>query len=62
MARSDYGYDEDEFDHPLSEPNWRSQTRVKFMKFLIMNSTNTKDSKAASNHNRILRTIVPLIL
>ena len=21
MAQSDYGYDEDEFDHPLSEPN-----------------------------------------
>ena len=50
MAQSDYGYDEDEFDHPLSEPNWRSQTRGKFMKFLIMNSTNTKDSKATSNH------------
>ena len=49
MAQYDYGYDEDEFDHPLSEPNWTSQTRGKYMKFLIMNSTDTNDFKATSN-------------
>ena len=31
MAQSDYVYDEDEFGHPLSEPNWKSQTRGKYM-------------------------------
>ena len=31
MTQSDYGYDEDEFDHPLSEPNWTIQTRGKYM-------------------------------
>ena len=47
------GYDEDEFDHPLSEPNWTSQTRGKYMKFLIMNSTHTKDFKATSNQKLV---------
>ena len=49
MAQYDYGHDEDDFGHPLSEPNWTSQTRSKCMKFTIMNSTDTKDFKATSN-------------
>ena len=49
MAQYDYGYDEDEFDHPLSEPNWTRQTRGKYLMFLIMNSSDTKDFKATSN-------------
>ena len=49
MAQYDYGYDEDEFDHPLSQPNWASQTRQKYIKLIIMNSTHTKDFKATSN-------------
>ena len=53
MAQCDYAYDEDEFDHQLSEPNWTSQTRGKYMKFLIMNSTDTKDFKATSNQNLV---------
>ena len=39
MAQYDYGYDEVDFDHPLSEPNWTSQIRGEYVKFLIMNST-----------------------
>ena len=49
MAQYDHGHDEDDFGHPLSEPNWTSQTRRKYMKFIIMNSTDTKDFKATSN-------------
>ena len=45
----DSGYDEDEFDHPLSEPNWTSQTRGKYMRFHTINSTDTKDFKATSD-------------
>ena len=43
-----YGYDEDEFDHPLSEPNWTIKTRGKYTKCLFMNSTDTKDFNATS--------------
>ena len=49
MAQSDYGYDKDDLDPPLSQPNWTSQTRGNYMKLIIMNSTDTKDFKAASN-------------
>ena len=53
MALYDYSYDEDEFDHPLAEPNQISQTRGKYMKILIMNSTDTKDFKATSNQKLV---------
>ena len=46
MAQHDYGNDEDDFDHPLSELNWTSQTRGKYMKFIIMNSTDPEDFEA----------------
>ena len=35
MNESDYDPDDPEFDHPLSEHNWLSQTRRKFMKYFI---------------------------
>ena len=49
ITQYDYGYEEDDFDHPLSDPNSRSQTRGKYMKFIFMNSTETRDFKATSN-------------
>ena len=53
MSQYDYSYYEDEFDHPLSEPNWTRQTKGKYMKFLIMNSTDTKDFNATSNQKLV---------
>ena len=35
MNESDYDPDDPDFDHPLSEHNWLSQTRGKFMKYVI---------------------------
>ena len=35
MNQSDYDPDDPDFDHPLSEHNWLSQTRGKFMKYVI---------------------------
>ena len=49
MAQYDYAYDEDDFDHPLSESNCISQTRGKYVKLIIMNSIDTKGFKATSN-------------
>ena len=53
MAQSDYGYDEDDSDHPLSELNWTSQARGKYVKFIMMNSTDTKHFKANSNQKLV---------
>ena len=35
MNESDYDPDDPDFDHPLSEHNWLSHTRGKFMKYVI---------------------------
>ena len=53
MVQCDYGYDEEDFDHPLSEPDWTSQTRGKYVKILIMNYTDTTDFKATSNQKLV---------
>ena len=35
MNESDYDPDDPDFGHPLSEHNWLSQTRGRFMKYVI---------------------------
>ena len=35
MNESDYDPDDPDFDHALSEHNWLSQTRGRFMKYII---------------------------
>ena len=56
MDESDYDYDDDDFDDPLSEHNWLSQTRGKFMKYVIYNLSDrsSTESKPISNQKQKL--------
>ena len=52
--KSEFDYDDEEFDNPLDEGNWLLQTRGKYMKFVIYHSStateprNTSSQKLAS--------------
>ena len=46
-------YDYDDFDSPLNEDSWLFQTRGKFMKYVIYNSSDVKDSRPTSNHKLV---------
>ena len=52
MDESDYDHDDDDFDDPLSEHNWLSPTRGKFMKYVIHNLSDSTESKPISNQNK----------
>ena len=54
MDESDYDYDDDDFDDPLREHNWLSQTRGKFMKYVIYNLSDSIESRPISNKNQKL--------
>ena len=54
MDESDYDYDDDDFDDPLSEHNWLSQTRGKFMKYVIYNLSDSTDSRPISHQKQKL--------
>ena len=54
MDESDYDYDEDDFDDPLSEHNWLSQTRGRFMKYVIYSLSDGTESKPISNQKQKL--------
>ena len=54
MDESDYDYDGDDFDDPLSEHNWLSQTRGKFMKYVIYNLSHSTESRPISNQKQKL--------
>ena len=54
MDESDYDYDDDDFDDPLSEHNWLSETRGKFMKYVIYNLSDSTESKPISNQKNWL--------
>ena len=59
MDKSDYDDDDDDdddFDDPLSEHNWLSQTRGKFMKYAIYsyNLSDTTESRPISNQKQKL--------
>ena len=54
MDESDYDYDDDDFDDPLSEHNWLSQTRGKFMKYVIYNLSDSTESRPISNQRQKL--------
>ena len=49
---SDYDPDDPDFDHPLSEHNWLSQTRGKFMKYVIYTLSDGIESRTISNKNQ----------
>ena len=54
MDESDYDYDDDDSDDPLSECNWLSQTRGKFMKYVIYTLSDGTESKPISNQKQKL--------
>ena len=52
MDESDYDFDD--FDDPLSEHNWLSQTRGEFMKYVIYNLSDSTESRPISNQKQKL--------
>ena len=49
ILESEFEYDDDEFENPLDEANWLFQTRGKYMKFVIYNSSTATEPRATSN-------------
>ena len=49
MNESDYDPDDPDFDHPLSEHNWLSQTRGKSMKYVIYTLSDGIESRPIPN-------------
>ena len=52
MNESGYDPDDTDFDHPLSEHNWLSQTRGRFMKYVIYPLSDGIESRPISNQNK----------
>ena len=46
---TEYDHDDDDFDDPLSEHNWLSQTRGKFMIFIILQIVQSQDQYPTKN-------------
>ena len=53
ILESEFEYDDDEFENPLDEANWLFQTRGKYMKFVIYNSSTATELRATSNQKLI---------
>ena len=51
ILESGFEYDDEEFDNPLDEANWLLQTRGKYMKIVIYNSSTATEPRATSNKN-----------
>ena len=54
MNESDFDQDDPYFDHPLSEHNWLSQPKGKFMKCVIYTLSDGIESRPISNKNQKL--------
>ena len=54
MNESDYDPDDPDFDHPLSEHNWLSQKRGKFMKYVIYTLSDGIGARPIPNRNQKL--------
>ena len=53
ILESEFEYDDEEYDNPLDEANWFLQTRGKYMKFVILNSSTATEPRATSNQKLI---------
>ena len=53
ILESEFEYDDEEFDNPLDEANSLLQTRGKYMKFVIYNSSTAAQPRATSNQKLI---------
>ena len=49
ILKSEFDYDDEEFDNPLDEGNWLLQTRGKYMKFIIYHSSTATQPRNISN-------------
>ena len=54
MNETDYDPDDPDFDHPLSEHNWLSQTRGKCMKYVFYTLSDHIESRPIPNKNQKL--------
>ena len=54
ILESKFNYDDDEFDDPLDEGNWLLQTRGKYMKFVIYNSSTATEPRNTSNQKLLV--------
>ena len=52
MNESDYDPNDPDFNHPLSEHNWLSQTRGKLMKYVIYILSDGIESRPIPNKNQ----------
>ena len=53
ILESEFEYDDEEFDNPLDDANWLLQTRGKYMKLVIYNSSTATEPRATSNQKLI---------
>ena len=53
ILESEFEYDDEEFDNPLDKVNWLLQTRGKYMKFVIYNSSTATEPRSTSNQKLI---------
>ena len=49
ILESEFEYDDNEFENPPDEANWLFQTRGKYMKFVIYNSSSATEPRDSSN-------------
>ena len=53
ILESEFKDDDEEFDNPFDEANWLLQTRGKYMKFVIYNSSTATEPRTTSNRKLI---------
>ena len=53
ILESGYDYGDDEFDNPLDENNWLLQTRGKYMKLVIYQSSNVTEPRQSYNQKLV---------
>ena len=51
ILKSEFDYDDEEFDNPLDEGDWLLQTRGKCMKFVIYHFSTATEPRNTSNQN-----------
>ena len=53
ILKSEFDYDDEDFDNPLAEYNWLLQTRGKFMKVVIYHSSPATEPRETSNQKLV---------
>ena len=53
ILKSEFDYDDEEFDNPLDEGNWLLHTRGKYMKFVVFHSSTATELRNTSNQKLV---------